>query len=68
MTTEGIVSLHDNNYISEDLFLLKVGSNSVSVRGYPDMNSLNNGQRLKIDGTINRITQDFGCMISVTAY
>ncbi|EKM6458066.1 hypothetical protein ACVS9Z_003321 [Cronobacter dublinensis] len=68
MTTEGIVSLHDNNYISEDLFLLKVGSNTVSVRGYPDMNSLNNGQRLKIDGTINRITQDFGCMISVTAY
>ncbi|EKS1846034.1 hypothetical protein ACOZ06_003386 [Cronobacter muytjensii] len=68
MTTEGIVHLHDNNYVTEPFFLLKVGTNTVAVRGYPDMNALNEGQRLKIDGTINRISKDYGCLISVNAY
>ncbi|CCK17497.1 FIG00553361: hypothetical protein [Cronobacter universalis NCTC 9529] len=68
MTTEGIVHLHDNNFVTEEFFLLKVGSNTVAVSGYPDMNALNEGQRLKVDGTITNISKDFGCMISVTAY
>lgn len=68
MTAEGVVRLHDSSYISDDFFLLKVGSNTVAVRGYSDMNSLNDGQRLKVDGTITRVSKDFGCMISVNAY
>jgi len=68
MTAEGVVRLHDSNYISGDFFLLKVGSNSVAVHDYADMNSLNDGQRLKIDGTITRLSKDYGCMISVNAY
>ncbi|EOI3444721.1 hypothetical protein ACMSWW_002728 [Cronobacter turicensis] len=68
MTTEGIVHLHDNNFVTDEFFLLKVGSNTVAVSGYPDMNALNEGQRLKVEGTITNISKDFGCMISVNAY
>lgn len=68
MTAEGVVRLHDRSYVSEDFFLLKVGNNSVAVHQYADMNSLNDGQRLKIDGTITHLSKDFGCLISVNAY
>lgn len=68
MTAEGVVHLHDENLITEPFFLMKVGSNTVAVRGYPDMNALNEGQRLKVDGTITHISKDYGCMISVNAY
>ncbi|WP_337022279.1 hypothetical protein [Pantoea anthophila] len=68
MTAEGVVHLHDRSYVSDDFFLLKVGNNTVAVSQYADMNALNDGQRLKIDGTITHLSKDFGCMISVNAY
>lgn len=61
----GVVRLHDSYGIGDDFFMLKSGSNSVAVSGYPEMVSLNDGQRLQVKGTISNISKDFGCLISI---
>ncbi|HCB0653522.1 TPA: hypothetical protein MYL90_002513 [Klebsiella pneumoniae] len=65
LSVTGVVRLHDSYGIGEDFFMLKSGSNSVAVSGYPEMVSLNDGQRLQVKGTISNISKDFGCLISI---